>query len=120
VKRTLTDEQIRIFRHSEIHALLRARQLEEDDAEYQARRQIAEDEPEAENDTHAGNTDMKNTAGFKRQRSSAGRTSKTHQRSHDTPAESIDYEQSPQNPRNKPKPERHVAYPGRKIVSYAD
>lgn len=30
VKRTLTDEQIRIFRHSEIHALLRERQLEEE------------------------------------------------------------------------------------------
>jgi uncharacterized protein DUF3807 len=28
VKRTLTDEQIRIFRHSEIYSLLRARQLE--------------------------------------------------------------------------------------------
>ncbi|KAJ9303093.1 hypothetical protein DTO271G3_467 [Paecilomyces variotii] len=30
VKRTLTDEQIRIFRHSEIHAILRERQLEEE------------------------------------------------------------------------------------------
>ncbi|KAJ9309570.1 hypothetical protein DTO217A2_860 [Paecilomyces variotii] len=30
VKRTLTDEQIRIFRHSEIHAILRKRQLEEE------------------------------------------------------------------------------------------
>ncbi|KAL1967199.1 hypothetical protein VTN77DRAFT_3490 [Rasamsonia byssochlamydoides] len=28
VKRTLTDEQIKIFRHSEIHALLRERQLQ--------------------------------------------------------------------------------------------
>ncbi|EPS31552.1 hypothetical protein PDE_06507 [Penicillium oxalicum 114-2] len=37
VKRTLTDEQIRIFRHSEIHALLRKRQLEQDEAEYEAR-----------------------------------------------------------------------------------
>ncbi|KAL1879544.1 hypothetical protein Plec18167_004001 [Paecilomyces lecythidis] len=30
VKRTLTNEQIRIFRHSEIHAILRERQLEEE------------------------------------------------------------------------------------------
>ncbi|KAL2009595.1 hypothetical protein VTN00DRAFT_5402 [Thermoascus crustaceus] len=30
VKRTLTDEQIRIFRHSEIHALLREKQLREE------------------------------------------------------------------------------------------
>ena len=43
VKRTLTDEQIKIFRHSEIHALLRARQLEQDDAEYEARRRRSED-----------------------------------------------------------------------------
>ncbi|GAD94197.1 predicted protein [Paecilomyces variotii No. 5] len=30
MKRTITDEQIRIFRHSEIHAILRERQLEEE------------------------------------------------------------------------------------------
>ncbi|KAF7594970.1 hypothetical protein BBP40_007778 [Aspergillus hancockii] len=33
VKRTLTDEQIRIFRHSEIHSLLRERQLKEEEEE---------------------------------------------------------------------------------------
>lgn len=37
VKRTLTDEQIRIFRHSEIHTLLREKQLKDDEAQYQAR-----------------------------------------------------------------------------------
>lgn len=31
VKRTLTDEQIRIFRHSEIHSLLRQKQLREEE-----------------------------------------------------------------------------------------
>ncbi|KAJ5999914.1 hypothetical protein N7481_000323 [Penicillium waksmanii] len=45
VKRTLTDEQIRIFRHSEIHALLRERQLQQDEADYEARREKSEDEP---------------------------------------------------------------------------
>ncbi|OOF96367.1 hypothetical protein ASPCADRAFT_506058 [Aspergillus carbonarius ITEM 5010] len=46
VKRTLTDEQIRIFRHSEIHALLREKQLrEEEEAEARAE---AEVEAEAE------------------------------------------------------------------------
>lgn len=44
MKRTLTDEQIEIFRHSEIHALLRKRQLEQDRAEYEARRAKSEDE----------------------------------------------------------------------------
>ncbi|RAL03598.1 uncharacterized protein BO80DRAFT_500379 [Aspergillus ibericus CBS 121593] len=37
IKRTLTDEQIRIFRHSEIHALLREKELrEEEEAEMRA------------------------------------------------------------------------------------
>ncbi|KAL4784718.1 hypothetical protein BJX76DRAFT_356832 [Aspergillus varians] len=34
LKRTLTDEQIRIFRHSEIHALLRERQIRAENEEY--------------------------------------------------------------------------------------
>ncbi|KAL2870038.1 DUF3807 domain-containing protein [Aspergillus lucknowensis] len=37
VKRTLTDEQIRIFRHSEIHALLRERQIRAENEEYDRR-----------------------------------------------------------------------------------
>jgi hypothetical protein len=37
VKRTLTDEQIRIFRHSEIHSLLRAKQLREEELADEAR-----------------------------------------------------------------------------------
>ncbi|OQD73795.1 hypothetical protein PENDEC_c013G02641 [Penicillium decumbens] len=120
VKRTLTDEQIRIFRHSEIHALLRARQLEEDDAEYETRRQVAkDDETDAENNAAAGNAYLKNVASSKRRRSSTGRKSNTQRRSLDTPSEPLDYEESAQGP-HKSQPERNVAYPGRKIVSYAD
>ncbi|KAJ0414290.1 hypothetical protein BJY00DRAFT_295413 [Aspergillus carlsbadensis] len=37
VKRTLTDEQIRIFRHSEIHAILRERQIKQENEEYDKR-----------------------------------------------------------------------------------
>ncbi|RHZ57781.1 DUF3807 domain-containing protein [Aspergillus thermomutatus] len=37
VKRTLTDEQIRIFRHSEIHSLLREKQLREEELAEEAR-----------------------------------------------------------------------------------
>ncbi|PYH97788.1 hypothetical protein BO71DRAFT_406589 [Aspergillus ellipticus CBS 707.79] len=43
VRRTLTDEQIRIFRHSEIHALLREKQLREEaeaEAEAEAREEM--------------------------------------------------------------------------------
>lgn len=119
VKRTLTDEQIRIFRHSEIHALLRARQLEEDDAEYEARRNIADDagaENGPENIPKAGDKGL-NIAGSKRRRSSGGRKPNP-QRPHDAPSD-LDYEESTQDTA-KPKPERNMAYSGRKIVSYAD
>ncbi|KAJ5675113.1 uncharacterized protein N7477_005047 [Penicillium maclennaniae] len=119
VKRTLTDEQIRIFRHSEIHALLRARQLEEDDAEYEARRHAANDdgvENSHEGDTKAVNASV-NIAGSKRRRSAGGRKPNT-QRPQNAPSD-LDYEASTQDT-TKPKPEKHVAYLGRKIVSYAD
>ncbi|KAK1143188.1 hypothetical protein N8T08_006886 [Aspergillus melleus] len=46
VKRTLTDEQIKIFRHSEIHTLLREKQLREEALE--AAREEAEAEAEEE------------------------------------------------------------------------
>ncbi|KAL2831803.1 hypothetical protein BDW59DRAFT_125346 [Aspergillus cavernicola] len=46
VKRTLTDEQVRIFRHSEIHALLRERQIRAENEEY-ARKFETNDEPGA-------------------------------------------------------------------------
>ncbi|KAL5001630.1 hypothetical protein BDV10DRAFT_182195 [Aspergillus recurvatus] len=55
VKRTLTDEQIRIFRHSEIHALLRERQIKQENEEYE---KGLESEAEAESQdgpqVHAG------------------------------------------------------------------
>ncbi|KAI9044783.1 DUF3807 domain-containing protein [Aspergillus affinis] len=46
VKRTLTDEQIKIFRHSEIHTLLREKQLREE-ALLEEAREKAEVEEEA-------------------------------------------------------------------------
>ncbi|RAH81073.1 hypothetical protein BO86DRAFT_410392 [Aspergillus japonicus CBS 114.51] len=46
VKRTLTDEQIQIFRHSEIHALLRQRELREE-AERERRAEEEEEDQKA-------------------------------------------------------------------------
>ncbi|KAL4977736.1 hypothetical protein BDW66DRAFT_29030 [Aspergillus desertorum] len=55
VKRTLTDEQIRIFRHSEIHALLRERQLEQENEEYERRLESgAKAESQGGLEVHAG------------------------------------------------------------------
>lgn len=59
VKRTLTDEQIRIFRHSEIHSLLREKQLREEELAEEAReltpvRQVAEGVTEGQERTPSG------------------------------------------------------------------
>jgi hypothetical protein len=59
VKRTLTDEQIRIFRHSEIHSLLRQKQLREEELAEEAReltpvRQVAGDVAEGQGLTTSG------------------------------------------------------------------
>ncbi|KAJ5117285.1 hypothetical protein N7448_004222 [Penicillium atrosanguineum] len=119
MKRTLTDEQIRIFRHSEIHALLRARQLEEDDAEYEARRHVADDagaENSLECNAKAADASLSND-GSTRRRSSGGRKPNT-QRPHNASSD-LDYGESTQDT-TKSKPEKNVAYIGRKIVSYAD
>ncbi|PKX91023.1 DUF3807 domain-containing protein [Aspergillus novofumigatus IBT 16806] len=59
VKRTLTDEQIRIFRHSEIHSLLRQKQLREEELAEEAReltpvKGVAGDVAEGQEDTPSG------------------------------------------------------------------
>ncbi|KAL4738961.1 hypothetical protein BDV11DRAFT_205475 [Aspergillus similis] len=54
VKRTLTDEQIRIFRHSEIHSLLRERQIKQENEEYERRLGgKTEPQPQAKAQVHA-------------------------------------------------------------------
>ncbi|PWY89297.1 hypothetical protein BO70DRAFT_350496 [Aspergillus heteromorphus CBS 117.55] len=53
-KRTLTDEQIRIFRHSEVHALLREKQLrEEAEAEAEEEREQARLDAAAKLEKHS-------------------------------------------------------------------
>ncbi|KAJ5641824.1 hypothetical protein N7490_005824 [Penicillium lividum] len=123
VKRTLTDEQIRIFRHSEIHALLRARQLEQDNAEYEARQELSEKDRTTvveTTSTQTGTTsknDNKDKTNKKEQNGSAPKMSKR-------PAEhdiDLSYEEDRQSPSVKrPQQPKHTAYPGRRIISYDD
>ncbi|GFF21912.1 putative U6 snRNA phosphodiesterase [Aspergillus udagawae] len=59
VKRTLTDEQIRIFRHSEIHSLLRQKELREEELAEEASelmpvRQVDGDVAEGQEDMPSG------------------------------------------------------------------
>lgn len=133
MKRTLTDEQIRIFRHSEIHALQRKRQLEQDEAEYEARARkgsvesgvsaegkVYRDElPRDENRA----TDVAHTQGQNRRRSSDGVMSKKrgNHKTQNEPSQTLDYEDVEQSLARKPRPvDPRAAYPGRKIISYED
>ncbi|KAJ5765290.1 hypothetical protein N7520_004849 [Penicillium odoratum] len=123
VKRTLTDEQIRIFRHSEIHALLRARQLEQDNAEYEARQELSEKDGTTVVETTSTKTgttfknDNEDKTNKKEQNCSAPKMSKR-------PAEhdiDLSYEEDRQSPSVKrPQQPKHTAYPGRRIISYDD
>ncbi|KAJ5664627.1 hypothetical protein N7462_011440 [Penicillium macrosclerotiorum] len=128
VKRTLTDEQIRIFRHSEIHALLRAKQLQEDDAEYEARRIISEEGSRCDNSPRSGEAagneeNAKETKAQVVRRSSVGDRSqkKTRRETQDAPSETLDYEdnESQSTPQNRSSQPR-MPPSGRRIVSYDD
>ncbi|KAJ5157828.1 uncharacterized protein N7482_008928 [Penicillium canariense] len=136
-KRTLTDEQIRIFRHSEIHALRRARQLEQDDAEYEARaRQLSDDtgtgaEVETQLDEplldEKRNENLSQSQGqgqgqTRRGSSGGGKSQKRGNReTRDKPSETLDYEDHEQSTINEARPaEARAPYPSRRIISYED
>lgn len=133
MKRTLTDEQIQIFRHSEIHALLRARQLERDEVEYEARRRgSGVDEggvsaAQAADEAVFGNRDERingDTAGLSA-RASTGRgkskkRSRTKRRTQDTSSGALDYGEQQEVARKQIRTEAQAPYPGRRIVSYAE
>ncbi|KAJ5538991.1 hypothetical protein N7513_007323 [Penicillium frequentans] len=132
VKRTLTDEQIRIFRHSEIHSLLRVRQLEQDDVEYEARQELLE----KDHDTVAEMKSQQEGSASKDDRSkevtnktseeelvSAAKKSKrpAGHGTDSTMSEPLIYEESNQTPSGQKKQSwNQNPYPGRRIISYDD
>lgn len=132
VKRTLTDEQIQIFRHSEIHSLLRARQLEQDDAEYEARQELSEKNVDAvvemksqKDESGSRDDESKENAkkAVKEEIVSAAEKSKRpaeHDRD-STMSEPLSYEESHQKPSSQQTQSRNRnPYPGRRIISYDD
>lgn len=144
MKRTLTNEQIQMFRHSEIHALLRKRQLERDEAEYEDRaRKLSVDEASAGIDTHREELvpAEQNASGAKgmhyeahaqsqgpgRRQSSGGTKPKKrgYRETQNEPEQTLDYEDVEQNPAPalapKPRPtDPRAPFPGRRIISYED
>ncbi|KAL2798107.1 hypothetical protein BJX66DRAFT_296477 [Aspergillus keveii] len=131
VKRTLTDEQIRIFRHSEIHAILRERQIKQENEEYD--RRVSEQAGDlgasgqaasTEEDVQAQAGDQtkldSSAAGVKRPAAEVALKESAVKRQATAPADvSLDYgEESPaQQPTRKPAVS-HFA--GRRIISYDD
>jgi hypothetical protein len=139
VKRNLTDEQIRIFRHSEIHALLRKRQLEQDEAEYEARarklsiddtadpavkthrEELVPDEGNVIDEKIAHHTAHGQDQG--RRQSSGGAKSKKrgYRQMRNEPEQTLDYEDAEQGPAPRARPTDPCApFPGRRIISYED
>ncbi|KAJ6096974.1 hypothetical protein N7486_007720 [Penicillium sp. IBT 16267x] len=129
VKRTLTDDQIRIFRHSEVHSLLRARQLEQDDAEYEARQKLSEKDHDAVAETKSqqkgsASKDDKSTEDTNKEELISAAKKSKRRAEHDmdsTMSEPLSYEEGHQEPPSQRQQSRNPnPYPGRKIISYDD
>ncbi|KAL3254313.1 hypothetical protein ABHI18_008995 [Aspergillus niger] len=123
VKRTLTDEQIRIFRHSEIHALRREKELrEEEEADAAASAAAAaEAEAAAERAVDAG-ADVGADANAKTDAAGTEQASKSRVEEEDTDVK-MDYGDggvsntaSTSNQTSRPVPQ----FAGRRIISYDD
>lgn len=102
VKRTLSDEQVKIFRHSEIHSLLRERQRlreEEEEAYDEDEDEVMETLPDNEDHTLAAN---------------AGSGETGHKS-----ANATDTETAEQSAATRPDPIEE-AYSRRRMVSYSD
>ncbi|KAJ5642902.1 uncharacterized protein N7484_005409 [Penicillium longicatenatum] len=127
VKRTLTDDQIRIFRHSEIHSLLRARQLEQDDAEYEARQELSAKDHQAvaeksQEDGLASKAIKSNEHTNKEANVPAAKKSKR-SAEHDlnsTMSDPLNYEKLPGSSGQRQQSRNQHPYPGRRIISYDD
>ncbi|EAU38776.1 predicted protein [Aspergillus terreus NIH2624] len=114
VKRTLTDEQIEIFRHSEIHALLREKQLKEE--------ALAEKMQECDAEKDAGPIPGNSTHGPAEQAAAQMERSSEHatpkmQSENDSAA--LNYEESDTRT-SRARPERPPHFAGRRIISYED
>lgn len=123
MKRTLTDEEIRIFRHSEIHALLRERQRQKEDAEYESQMQSFQNEesenlPDPAAEKRALDTEPHSQGGDKK-RSRSRKGSKKHN-TKETTSEPLDYGEESQTQMAEKPPVSQIPYQGRRIISYDD
>jgi hypothetical protein len=125
VKRTLTDEEIQILRHSEVHSILRQRELQEE----------SEDADESVADENLDNADQKRNdtmiphdkrAEITKSSSPKGSDHNGRITSHanmDSESGALDYGEDRPNQNNgqaKSSAASTPAFPGRRIISYAE
>jgi hypothetical protein len=124
-KRTLTDEQIQIFRHSEIHALLRERErLREEEAEEQSDAEEIQHKPAdsvriSKDDGDTQNEPADNELKRKSVENSEDSATKRAKGDEST-ARPSDGDKTPANTQQAPQTSFRDFNSGRKIVSYAD
>ncbi|KAJ5531376.1 hypothetical protein N7527_004769 [Penicillium freii] len=125
VKRTLTDEQIRIFRHSEIHALLRERQLKDDEAQYQARVQSSQDDGSERNLDSASekrplDAESQMQGGDQKRSQSQSRKGSKRHTPEDKPSKLLEYGDDSEETQKARPLVSQMPYQGRRIISYDD
>ncbi|OGM50860.1 hypothetical protein ABOM_000429 [Aspergillus bombycis] len=134
VKRTLTDEQIKIFRHSEIHSLIRERQLREEEEEEENKKvsesNESKDDQADENDTVAkrsnvvvGQTDQSTGEDqqAKAPQSNTRQSTARNQTVDNSSNPTLDYDEDASGGTHKPAPSGYYSHlAGRRIVSYED
>ncbi|OJJ46087.1 hypothetical protein ASPZODRAFT_16685 [Penicilliopsis zonata CBS 506.65] len=118
VKRTLTDEQIEIFRHSEIHALLREKQLKEEALAEEREREMDEKTNAATNATPVEQDKNRDSINETQLDQSQPGKNTRHQdaATHATTSGALDYGESGHGSSSSSK--HHVF--SRKLVSYED
>lgn len=112
-KRTLTDEQIRIFRHSEIHALRREKQAQEEEEE-----QCAKDLQEGSKITDEGGKGRDGPSS--RNGSNELRMESVKGNHTGSEAATLDYDGGLQVNSRPQQASSRAPFTGRKIVSYED
>ncbi|KAH8689038.1 hypothetical protein BGW36DRAFT_433801 [Talaromyces proteolyticus] len=120
VKRTLTDEQIRIFRHSEIHNLLRERERQREETEEEDRL-LKGDESSPERDDSQG-VGGDGLAAKMRPQKTAQHNAEKRERDVDANTEHVEQNETLDDKGRVTQKARGPvdSYAGRKIVSYSD
>ncbi|RMJ24088.1 hypothetical protein PHISP_05046 [Aspergillus sp. HF37] len=125
VKRTLTDEEIQILRHSEIHSILRQRELQEEseDADESVADENLDDADQKRNDTttpHDQRTEISISSSPKGSDHNGKITSHANVGSE---SGALDYGEDRSNQNHgqaKSSAASNPAFPGRRIISYAE